>query len=371
MGGSWSAERGVKRRHEDSEADNETSTGDLSDSSSDLHTPKRKRFQSTAQYIVKKLFEEGTDSDVTIQALGRSWHLHKIYLSQCKYFDSMFSGQWAESEQPNISMEITDDNIDPDALRIAFRSLYTDNILVKPIEVIGVLAAATFLQLDPLIEHCRLVMKGCITCKTVCSFLTASECYGLLDIRDLCMSWLFRSLMVPKNAFMLSDITEDLLETLLDSRELWIMQVEVDVYCQLKKWVFTQLNPLWSGTSEQLYKDASDFFKQRAESNGCCFLETAEGRRFIRMFDKVRWMYIINDSSCIQSLKDDQIVPYDWLNPVLQFCWHQHLRTEQGLDTGPREVSEDDFYKWSMRCGRILMHEQEFVLFIVLTGAMA
>ncbi|XP_076451859.1 germ cell-less protein-like 1 [Babylonia areolata] len=360
MGGSWSAERGVKRPHENTEAENETSSSDQSDSSSELHTPKRKRFQSTAQYIVKKLFEEGTDSDVTIQALGKSWHLHKIYLSQCKYFDSMFSGQWLESEQPDIVIEITDENIDAEALRIAFKSLYTDNIFVKPIQVVGVLAAATFLQLEPLIEHCRIVMKGCITCKTVCSFLAASSCYALLDVKDLCMSWLLRCLMVPKNAFMLSEITEELLVSLLDNRDLWIMQVEVDVYCLLKKWVFTQLNPSWSGRSEQLFKEASDFFKQWAENNGCCFLGTEEGRRFIHMFEKVRWMYIINDTSCIQSLKDDQIVPYDWLNPLFKFCWNHHLKVEQGKDIGPREVSEEDFYKWSMRCGRILTHEQEY-----------
>ena len=42
----------------------------------------RKRIQSTSKYIVRTLFEEGIDSDVTIQTLGKKWKLHKLYLSQ-------------------------------------------------------------------------------------------------------------------------------------------------------------------------------------------------------------------------------------------------------------------------------------------------
>jgi hypothetical protein len=40
-----------------------------------------------------------------------------------------------------------------------------------------------------------------------------------------------------------------------------------------------------------------------------CFLETEEGRGFVRMFEKVRWMYVVSDMSCIQLLKEDKILP--------------------------------------------------------------
>jgi hypothetical protein len=51
-----------------------------------------------------------------ISVLGKALFLiYFMYvLFQCKYFDSMFSGCWAESDQSAVKMEIMDDNIDID-----------------------------------------------------------------------------------------------------------------------------------------------------------------------------------------------------------------------------------------------------------------
>ncbi|KAK7498513.1 hypothetical protein BaRGS_00010173 [Batillaria attramentaria] len=261
---SLSPRRGVKRSREELEESQEKDNGNTTKPTpGDFQTPKRKRSQSTAKYILKTLFEEGNESDITILACGQEWRLHKLYLCQCRYFDSMFNGPWREADQSVVNMEITDENIDPKALKIAFQSLYTDNIFVKPVEAVGVLAAATLLQLDPLIEHCKTVMKGCIA--------------------------------------------EDLLLTLLSSPDLWLMQVEVDIYTLLKKWIFIQLNPTWN-------------------EGGICFLETETG----------------------------------WLEPFFSHCWTHHLMIEQAVDKGPQRVSEEEFLEKSMRCGRILIQEQDY-----------
>lgn len=44
-------------------------------------------------------------------ALGKVWHLHKIYLCQSPYFASMFCGSWREREQKFIAIEIIDPKI--------------------------------------------------------------------------------------------------------------------------------------------------------------------------------------------------------------------------------------------------------------------
>ncbi|KAK7113038.1 germ cell-less protein-like 1 [Littorina saxatilis] len=360
MGGSLSTGRGVKRPLEEDKAEASPSVSLHSDGENELHTPKRKRFQSTSKYIVKTLFEEGANSDVTIHALGKDWRLHRLYLCQCKYFDSMFNGAWLESDQSTINIEISDENITCEALKIAFKSLYTDNVFVKAVQAVGVLAAATFLQLDPLIEHCKVVMKGCVHFKTVCPFLSAAEQYGLMEVKDGCLKWLQHCLMAPGNSPMLSDICVDLLMSLLDSKELWLLQVEVDVYTLLKKWMFLRFNPSWSGNDEDLHKDCKDYFKQQEQENGCCFLETEKGRNCIPMFEKIRWMYVVDHLSAVQLIKDDQILPISWVDPYFKYCWLHHLRTEQGDDTGPTDLSEEDFYKHAMRCGRIMLREQEY-----------
>jgi len=42
----------------------------------------RKKLKTTSDYIYKVLFMEGENSDVTINALGKQWMLHKLYLKQ-------------------------------------------------------------------------------------------------------------------------------------------------------------------------------------------------------------------------------------------------------------------------------------------------
>lgn len=65
----------------------------------------------TAEYIFQTLFKEGKNSDVTVLALGNTFHLHKIYLCQSSYFASMFGGSWLESTKNLIPIEIVDPRI--------------------------------------------------------------------------------------------------------------------------------------------------------------------------------------------------------------------------------------------------------------------
>ncbi|XP_025102554.1 germ cell-less protein-like 1 isoform X2 [Pomacea canaliculata] len=281
-------------------------------------------------------------------------------LQQCKYFESMFSGPWIESNQSAIHMEIADENVTSEALKVVLQSLYTDNVFVKPSQATGVVAAATLLQLDPMIDHCSAVMQSAIGAETVCGFYMAAERYGLVEVKKQCQAWLQHCLMVPNFATLLCHISEHLLLSLLSSPDLWMMQVEVDVYSLLKKWVFIQMNPTWKGNREQLYKDTEEFFRTRSEGSADCFLEKSEGWRFIHIFDHVRWAYVLSDLSSIQLLKDDKIVPLSWLDPFVKFNWYHHLQVEQAADKGPQGVSEEQFLKESMRCGRILLQEQDY-----------
>ena len=46
----------------------------------------------------------------------------------------MFSGSWKESSMNTIELEIPDQNIDIEALQVAFGSLYQDDVLIKSSE---------------------------------------------------------------------------------------------------------------------------------------------------------------------------------------------------------------------------------------------
>ena len=101
--------RGRKRKREDEESGSCLEINESVDRS--LMTPKRKKLTSTAKYIYQALFKEERNSDISVHALGKIWHLHKVYLSQSPYFASMFGGGWREANEDYIHIEIIDPNI--------------------------------------------------------------------------------------------------------------------------------------------------------------------------------------------------------------------------------------------------------------------
>lgn len=78
----------------------------------------RKKLTSTPQYIYQALFEEGQSSDVTVCALGEEFYLHKIYLCQSPYFNSMFGGSWVESTKKYIDIDVVDPLITIDCMYV-------------------------------------------------------------------------------------------------------------------------------------------------------------------------------------------------------------------------------------------------------------
>ncbi|XP_064636179.1 germ cell-less protein-like 1 [Lineus longissimus] len=352
---------GTKRKRplEDSDSEERESDDQNTDIVNiDLHTPKRKKMKSTSKYIYETLFVNGENSDITIVALGREWKLHKVYVCQSGYFSSMFNGGWKESNQKVIRMEIPDQNIDEEALNVAFGSLYRDDVYIKPARVISILAAASLLHLEGLIQQCADTMKETISSKTVCSYCDASYMYGLLQVTKKCKEWLEKNLMTSQNATLLREISYDLMFELVSSPDLFVMQVEMDIYTMLKKWVFLRLSPNWHGSSKQLVNAADDFFKK--EENRA-LLRSTRGKPLLEIFRGIRLWHVINDITSANLLQAEGIIPEAWLFPLFKQQWHQMLAVEQGIDKGPDEsVSHDVFYRETLRCGRVLPKEGEY-----------
>ncbi|KAM8873030.1 germ cell-less protein-like 1 isoform 1-T2 [Synchiropus picturatus] len=347
-----------------------------------LDTPRRKKLKSTSKYIYQTLFLNGENSDIRICALGQEWNLHKVYLCQSGYFSSMFSGSWKESNMMEINLEIPDQNIDTEgstsakksdlnfslillicaALQVVFGSLYRDDVLIKPSRVVSILAAACMLQLDGLIQQCGETMKENIGVKTVCGYYACAYMYGLDSVLKKCLEWLLNNLMTHQNIDLMKELGPELMEQLIQSSDLFVMQVEMDVYTALKKWMFLQLNPAWDGPIKQLLVDADAWFCKR-RSDQCekePFLNTEEGAAFCSVFKHVRLQYIINDLASARILERDNILPPDWLTVVYKSQWFAMLRTEFDNDNGPQEANKDEFELNSMRCGRKLTKDGDY-----------
>ncbi|KAM3830641.1 germ cell-less protein-like 1 [Vipera latastei] len=327
-----------------------------------LSTPRRKKIKSTSRYIYQTLFLNGEKSDVKICALGEEWNLHKIYLCQSGYFSSMFSGSWRESGMDTIELEIPDQNIDVEALQVAFGSLYRDEVLINPSRVIALLAAASMLQLDGLIQQCGETMKETINAKTVCSYYNSAGTYGLDSLKKKCLEWLLNNLMTHQSVELLKELSINLMKQLISSSNLFVMQVEMDIYTALKKWMFLQMVPSWNGSLKQLLSEADAWFSKRRKDfeEGISFLETEQGRVFMPVFKYLRLQYIISDLTSARIVERDSLIPADWLFSVYKQQWFAMLRTEQDNDIGPQEINTEELEANSMRCGRKLAKDGDY-----------
>ncbi|XP_011799595.1 PREDICTED: germ cell-less protein-like 1 [Colobus angolensis palliatus] len=326
-----------------------------------LHAPARKKLRSTSEYIYQTLFLNGENSDIKICALGEEWRLHKIYLCQSAYFSSMFSGSWKESSVNIIELEIPDQNIDVEALQVAFGSLYRDDVLIKPSRVVAILAAARMLQLDGLIKQCGKTMKETITVKTVCGYYTSAGTCGLDSVKKNCLKWLLNNLMTHQNVKLFKELSINVMKQLIGSSNLFVMQMEMDVYTALKMWMFLQLVPSWNGSLEQLLTETDVWFsKQRKDFEGMTFLETEQGKPFVSVFRHLRLQYIISDLAFARIIEQDAIVPSEWLSSVYKQQWFAMLRAEQDSEVGPQEIDKEELKGNSMRCGRKLAKAGEY-----------
>ncbi|VDM72491.1 unnamed protein product [Strongylus vulgaris] len=82
--------------------------------------PKKITKLDTAKYVYERLFLQGEGSDVTVYAVGHVWHLHKLYLQQCKYFEVLMRGDWKDSKEDQIFLTFPDENVTQEGDTLSF-----------------------------------------------------------------------------------------------------------------------------------------------------------------------------------------------------------------------------------------------------------
>lgn len=116
------------------------------------------------------------------------------------------------------------------------------------------------------------------------------------------------TLHVNSTCFYLSSSVE-LMSEVVNSQELFVMQIEVDVYNLLKVWAYLHLHPNWEGSWKDVRAQSNTYFASRATDSSLCFLETDEGRKFVPAFRAIRLHHVVNDIRSIQLLDTDRIIP--------------------------------------------------------------
>ncbi|XP_016988519.1 protein germ cell-less-like [Drosophila rhopaloa] len=345
----------------------------------DTTQPKRKKLLTTTQYIYKTLFKEEKNSDVTVMALGKVWHLHKVYLSQSPYFYTMFNGTWREAQQKFIPIAILDDRITVASLDAVFGSMYSDEIEIESADVISVLATATLFHLDGIIDKCAELMVDNISPETANQYYDAACQYGVVGVKKSTFQCLQINLLsiYGKQPNLLRHISIELMSDLTASPDLYVIQTEISLYTLLRSWMFLRLHPDYDPEDpiqqteavkmqERLVQAGVEthtpigdvvqwtYFTSRLEERS--FLATPEGQPYVRVFQKLRTQYLTNHYMDLKIIHNDNIIPKEWLYRHIHNHWDALLRIDHGQeDYSPQQIDNEQFLESCMRCGRMLL----------------
>lgn len=319
----------------------------------------KKRLRTTSQYIYQTLFLNGENSDVTIKALGQEWNLHKVYIRQAGYFSSMFHDQWKESSMSEITLQIPDEMIDKNALSITFGSLYMEEVQLSSKNVIPVLAAASLIQFEGLMIQCSEVMKETIAVDNVCTYYRYAAMYGQGEVSKICIEWLERNLMTFASETLLRELDLHLIQEVIKSPNLLVIQIEMDVYNLVKKWLFLYLNKDYSGSNKDSLAAADNYFRTYSKGSDLSFLETELGQPYQTAFKSLRLQHLIRDFGSSRDIEKDRILPTSWLLKLYREQWLCMLRIEHSLDTGPKNLVIEHMNKHGFRCGRLLLFDSD------------
>ena len=160
-----------------------------------------------------KFRDEGQFIDVRLKVSDDVFTAHRIVLAASSdYFYAMFTNGMKESNQEMI--ELKDESITSNALKIILDSIYTEDLHVTEENVFEVLAAAFHLQVTSVVQRCSDFLKKefvqlRLDLQNYCLLCTVADRHGMKDLReaaeskmaltfkDICESEEFLSIMEP------------------------------------------------------------------------------------------------------------------------------------------------------------------------------
>ena len=169
--------------------------------------------------------DEGQFIDVRLKVGEDVLPAHRIVLAaNSDYFYAMFIDGMKESNQEVI--ELKDESITPDTLKIVIDSIYIGDLHVSEENVFEVLAAADHLQVASVVEQCcdflkREVVQLRLDLQNYCLLCTVADRHGLRDLQEAAehkMASMYKD--VCESEEFLSNVRADQLLSLLSRDDL-------------------------------------------------------------------------------------------------------------------------------------------------------
>lgn len=180
---------------------------------------------SLCEHVQIEGFNSGSFSDIVVNAMGSTYHLHRLILSRSSYFRNMLHGPWKEASAAIVTLQIDDNNVNDEAIAIALAYLYGNHPKLNDNNAFRVLAAASFLDLQDLCAICTDFIISELWTSNFLAYQVFAENqdYGIHGerVRTACWGYLCQSGGMELRE-VLPKLSSHTLHALLTSNDLWI-----------------------------------------------------------------------------------------------------------------------------------------------------
>ncbi|XP_018020102.1 uncharacterized protein LOC108676527 isoform X2 [Hyalella azteca] len=134
-------------------------------------------------------------SDVQFRVEGRVFYAHKIILVNASpRFKQMLSSKFCEGNPPIVQIH----DIRYDIFELVMQSLYKGgcrNLAVEQGDVLELMAAANFFQLDSLLRYCEAKCSSQVHLHNVVSMYIHAKVYGAMQLLEYCQGFLLQNMV--------------------------------------------------------------------------------------------------------------------------------------------------------------------------------
>ncbi|CAD7696121.1 unnamed protein product [Ostreobium quekettii] len=104
--------------------------------------------------MLRTRWDDGAFSDIRVRVFNNEYPLHRMVLCRSPFFDRLLQGEWREKNREVVTLECPDPNITCEAFEVALAHMYAKSVCLEKHNVLQVLAAASYLDLQDLCNSC-------------------------------------------------------------------------------------------------------------------------------------------------------------------------------------------------------------------------
>lgn len=173
---------------------------------------------------LNKLKNDKILCDVTLIAEGKKYEVHRVILVSCSdYFRSMFMSGMRESHQREIELK----GITSKGLEKVLEIIYTSTTTLEGDDIFDVIAAATHLQVTPVIEFCERNFLSGMTTTNFYDFINTAKLYSMNNALKQIDLFIARNLMQISKDGTLHLLTYEQMINCLNNDRLCIREIEI------------------------------------------------------------------------------------------------------------------------------------------------